>query len=153
MKLKLNKKEKITRREGIKSTFGLLILGLAGGLAGWRYREDIKDMLPSGKPDSDLHPAMMFVLKPNTLKDDQGQVVNSAAVKITCKKLGIDYRCYHADANLFQEAQWVRDMHKAGVEFGAPCLVLVDLHGRGSCKPVPASLSRLLTMLEKNYGV
>ena len=152
-------KKGVSRRLGLQGILSLGFLAAAGGIAATRYKEDLLDMLPelpSFTPDSksDTPAAVMFVLD-NSVKisREQGQANNSQLVRETCDKLGVEYRRYSHDADLFQEESWARVMQSIGREFGAPCLVIVDRKGRGKAMVIPTGVEAVVRLLEKTYGV
>ena len=159
MKLKLSRVKpsaKVTRREGSK-LIGLGVLAAAGGLAGYRYRNEIADsisgLVPSGTDSNEAIPAIMFVTTGDKLNSGEAAAVNSVKIKEACEENGVQYRKYDVKADLFQETQWARDMHEAGVKFGGNCMVIVDRAGRGRCRPLPANVAAALDVLRRSYAV
>lgn len=87
-------------------------------------------------------PAVMVVLEDGKpLKKGQGIVINSVMFKNWCVASGYEFRMYKSDDDLFQEEEWVKQMHEQGVDYGAPCLVVVDKDGSGRCYSIPNSLA------------
>lgn len=108
---------------------------------------------PASEPDEPVNPMAFMLLIGGSENKEQGQVVNSRRVLDRCKELGVEFRRYSVDDDLFQEAAWVREMQQNGRAFGAPCVVIVDAKGRGHCEPVPASVEAALALLEAEYAV
>ncbi len=94
------------------------------------------------KEDETIQPAaVMIVLEDGKpLSKGQGIVINSVKFKHWCLLSKYEFRMYKADADLFQEEEWVKKMHKHGLDYGAPCLVVVEKDGSGRCYSIPNSL-------------
>lgn len=150
---------KVSRRLGLQGMLSGVVLAATGGLAlhrkGWELPDLPKiDIIPDVIKDKDYKPAVMFVVHDgDPVSDNQGTVMNSALILEACERVGVEYRCYNADADMFAEAQWVKDMHRKGVEFGHTCMVVVDRDGRGSVAFVPRNVPEALNFLAEKYNV
>ena len=149
MTIKLGK-PKESRREAGKTFLSRLLLLGSGVLVAYRYLPSM--LYRNADPKNERPPAVMLIVSGSENKE-QGQVMNSRKVLDRCKELGVEFRRYSADADLFQEAEWVRDMQQNGLSFGPPCIVIVDKKGRGHCEEVPASVDDVLTLLEVEYAI
>lgn len=146
MKISLKKKSTgPNRRDLLRYT----LLGTTGALAGLSISPVVNKYINS-KEEKDAVPAVMIVWDSNGKQDaDKNKVRNSSIVKTACKNLGLEYRMFRADADLFQCAEWERDMLAAALEFGPPCVVIVDKSGKGRCYPIPRNVDSLLKLIKE----
>lgn len=133
---------KANRREALtvlaKGTVLSLFAG-AGYVAGKNHADHIELI---------AEPAVMVVTKDGKrVSHGQGQVVNSTALHNACKSLGLKFRSYKDSSDLFQEEEWVRQMHRQALDFGCPCIVIVDASGVGKCYEIPQTISEALSLI------
>ncbi len=139
---KVNLKTKVDRREVLEvlAKGGVLSLFAGAGFVAGKNRADHITLISE--------PALMIVLKDGSkISSGQGQVVNSTALHRACKKAGLKFRSYKDTSDLFQEEEWVRQMHKQAVNFGCPCIVVVDAFGVGKCYEIPQTISEALSLI------
>ncbi len=147
--MEANIRKTTSRREllGLAGKASVLSLFYGGGLLVGKgvLKTDKKVVSPK---------AVMVVLgNKKPINKGQGQVVNSIVFPKACRKLGYEFRMYKEDADLFQEEEWVKQMHRQGVDFGCPCVVIVDAEGRGRCYAIPTSLKDALALIGDNHEV
>ena len=133
---------KANRREALSViTKGAVLSLFAGaGFVAGKNRADHVELI--------AEPAVMIVMKDGKkISHGQGQVVNSTALHRACKRLGLKFRSYKDTSDLFQEEEWVRQMHKQALDFGCPCIVIVDSFGVGKCYEIPQSVSEALSLI------
>ncbi len=137
-----------------RSTLQAILSGaLFAGSAGMIVREN-KELFQDIGDDKEKPPAaVMFVTDDNSpLSRKQGAAMNSFFVRGWCEKNGVEYRRYNKDSDMFQVRQWVRDMHRTGVEFGCPCLVVIDREGAGYAFSVPNGSAPTLELLRRVFA-
>jgi len=127
-----------------------LLVGSAGIVA----KETTNLFDHTGVNEDEKPPAsVMFVTKDDApLSRKQGAAMNSFFVRGWCEKNGVEYRKYKVDSDMFQVRQWDKDMHRVGVRFGAPCLVVIDRDGAGSVYNVPNGSAETLELLRRVFA-
>ena len=150
----------VTRRLGVQGIASLGFVAASVGVAGYRHTdgsailEKFLGFFQGGTPSEQTPPAIMFVLDPKgKLTNPQGQAASSMIIREWCDKVGVEYRRYRFDADLFQEDKWVRNCQSVGREFGAPCLVIVDKDGRGRAVAIPQGVEPTIRLLEASFNV
>jgi hypothetical protein len=117
----------------------LSIFAAGGYMAGFRTRDKVAALSV---------PAVMIVTKDGEkVSKGQGQVINSRAVARACKELGLEFRMYKESSDLFQEDEWVKQMHRQALDFGCPCIVIVSEDGSGRCYEIPQTISDALYLI------
>ncbi len=149
---------KVSRRVGLQGILSLGLIAGTAGLVGWRKRDEIMDMVPDFMPrpsdDKASRPAVMFVIDNNDdITNGQGQVNNSMIVRDLCDRLGVEYRRYNWDADLFQETSFIREMHSIGNKYGPSCMVTIGRDGRGSCQDIPKDVPTAVKLIDRMYNV
>ena len=137
------------RREALavlaKGTVLSLFAG-AGFAAGRNHRNESADFV--------WVPAVMVVIKDgDKITQDQGQVLSTTVIARHCRDYGLKFRMYNATDDLFQEEEWVKRMHRDGVEFGHSCIVIVGKDGVGSVHSVPANIEAALKLIASRLDV
>lgn len=125
---------KISRRAALRDAVTLATLGAvsAAGFVVGRHRED---------PEALKVPAVMIVMDRNLPANRKhAQISGSTLLAGIIRAAGYEFRVYDVSDDLFQEAEWARSMHKAGIDYGAPCVVFIDKDGKGTCHDVPNSI-------------
>jgi len=142
--------EKLSRRASLQAILsGALLVGSAGMIA-----SENKHLFQDVNSKDERPPAaVMFVTKKDApLSRKQGAAMNSFFVRGWCEQNDVEYRKYKVDSDMFQVRQWVKDMHKTGVRFGAPCLVVIDRDGAGSVYNVPNGSTETLELLRRIFA-
>ena len=125
---------KISRRKALRDVLTLATLGAvstAGFVAG-RHREASEALKV---------PAVMIVMDRHLPANKKhAQVSGSRLLAGIIRAAGYEFRVYDVSDDLFQEAEWARSMHRAGIDYGAPCVVFIDKDGKGSCHDIPNSI-------------
>jgi len=142
---------KFSRRSTLQAILsGALLVGSAGIVA--KETTNLFDRTGSDK-DTAAPAAVMFVTKDDApLSRKQGATMNSFFVRGWCEQNSVEYRKYKVDSDMFQVRQWVKDMHRVGVRFGAPCLVVVDRDGAGSVYNIPNGSEETLELLRRIFA-
>ena len=141
--------QELNRRSTLQAILSSALLAGTGGMI-VRETGMLQDI---GRIDEKPPAAVMFVTKDDApLSRKQGAAMNSFFVRGWCEKNGVEYRRYNESADMFQVRQWVRDMHRTGVEFGCPCLVVVDRDGSGSVYSVPNGSAPTLELLRRIFA-
>ena len=147
----------VSRRLGLQGILSLGFLAGSGGLGLWRHRRSVSEGLVSLLPDfTPEHgfPCLMWVLDPEkALSRSQGAASNSTIVSKWCVDNNVDYRRYRSDANMIQCSDHIRSLHRLGVEFGSPCLVVCDHNGRGRAYQIPEGTDATLDLLREVFHV
>jgi len=133
---------KSNRREVLEiiTSVGLSTLFAGAGFVAGKNRADHIELV--------AEPAVMVVTKDGEkISHGQGQVDNSTALHNACRDLGLRFRSYKDTSDLFQEDEWVREMHRQALDFGCPCIVVVDYSGVGKCYKIPQSISDALLLI------
>jgi hypothetical protein len=142
---------RFSRRSTLQAILsGALFVGSAGMIVG-----ETTNLLDRTGTNEDEKPpaAVMFVTKDDApLSRKQGAAMNSFFVRGWCEQNDVEYRKYHDDSDMFQVRQWVKDMHRVGVRFGAPCLVVIDRDGAGSVYNVPSGKDATLELLRRIFA-
>jgi hypothetical protein len=142
---------KVSRRSTLQAILsGALLVGSAGMIV-----SETTNLLDHTGTNEDEKPpaAVMFVTKDDApLSRKQGAAMNSFFVRGWCEQNDVEYRKYHNDSDMFQVRQWVKDMHRVGVRFGAPCLVVIDRDGAGSVYNVPSGSKETLELLRRIFA-
>ena len=141
--------EKLSRRSTLQAILsGALFVGSAGIIV--KENNLLQDV---GNKDEKPPAAVMFVTKEDApLSRKQGAAMNSFFVRGWCEQNDVEYRKYKDDSDMFQVRQWVKDMHRVGVRFGAPCLVVIDRDGSGSVYNVPSGSKETLELLRRIFA-
>ena len=142
---------KVSRRSTLQAILsGALLVGTAGMVA----KETTNLFDHTGSNEDEKPPAaVMFVTKEDApLSRKQGAAMNSFFVRGWCEQNNVEYRKYKDDSDMFQVRQWVKDMHRVGVRFGAPCIVVVDRDGAGSVYNVPNGSEETLELLRRIFA-
>ena len=142
---------KLNRRSTLQAILsGALLVGSAGMIV----NETTNLLDHTGeKPDEKPPAAVMFVTKEDApLSRKQGAAMNSFFVRGWCEQNDVEYRKYKDDSDMFQVRQWVKDMHRTGVRFGAPCIVVIDREGAGSVYNVPNGSGETLELLRRVFA-
>lgn len=147
MKLKINMSQ--SRRNALQAILSTGLLAGAAGIGVTRHKDALIDLLPDldkiGGPA-----AVMFVTSDTgALSRSQGGALNSFSVRDWCIDNNVQYRKYNKNADMFQVADWVREMHRVGVLYGAPCMVVIDRNGRGRAYHVPEGSAKTIKLLKK----
>ena len=142
---------KVNRRASLQAILsGALLVGTAGIIT--KETTNLFDRTVTDK-DTAAPAAVMFVTKDDApLSRKQGAAMNSFFVRGWCDQNDVEYRKYKDDSDMFQVRQWVKDMHRIGVRFGAPCLVVVDRDGAGSVYNVPNGKEETLELLRRIFA-
>ena len=142
---------KVSRRSTLQAILsGALLVSSAGIIT--KETTNIFDKTVNDK-DTAAPAAVMFVTKEDApLSRKQGAAMNSFFVRGWCEQNNVEYRKYKDDSDMFQVRQWVKDMHRVGVRFGAPCIVVVDRDGAGSVHNVPNGSEETLELLRRIFA-
>ena len=140
---------KTNRRNALQAILSTGLLAGTAGIVASRHGEALIGLLP--QPSIANAPAAVMFVTSDTaaLSRPQGGAINSFSVRDWCIDNNVEYRKYNKDADMFQVSGWVRDMHRVGVEFGAPCLVVVDRKGRGRAFNIPSGSHETIELLKK----
>ena len=142
---------KVSRRSTLQAILsGALFVGSAGIIT--KETTNLFDRTINDK-DTAAPAAVMFVTKDDApLSRKQGAAMNSFFVRGWCEQNDVEYRKYKDNSDMFQVRQWVKDMHRVGVRFGAPCIVVVDRDGAGSVYNVPNGSEETLELLRRIFA-
>ena len=142
---------RVSRRATLQAILsGALLVGTAGMVA--KETTNIFDKTVNDK-DTAAPAAVMFVTKEDApLSRKQGSAMNSFFVRGWCEQNNVEYRKYKDDSDMFQVRQWVKDMHRVGVSFGAPCIVVIDREGAGAAYNVPNGSEETLELLRRIFA-
>lgn len=150
------KAAKVNRRLGIQGIAAGLLVASGVGLAGWRFRDEITDLIPRDEITIDnSRKTVLFVVngKDQTMSIGQNQAAGSQLVRMVCDKAGVEYRRYSVTADLSKEEGYIRKMHEIGCVNNPPCIVLVDTNHVVTVLDIPNTVSKTVEAIKEFCNV